>query len=97
MVGPKRLLIPLLLLIQGTSRLKLLRFHTKWAQFFENLRYIVIDEVHTYRGARKSPFRISMPQRKTRKRHNTRALVPVTLPPYERAVIGDKLKSRGSQ
>jgi hypothetical protein len=26
MVGPKRLLIPLLLLIQGTSRLKLLRF-----------------------------------------------------------------------
>jgi DEAD/DEAH box helicase domain-containing protein len=24
--------------------------HTKWAQFFENLRYIVIDEVHTYRG-----------------------------------------------
>ena len=24
--------------------------HTKWAQFFENLRYVVIDEVHTYRG-----------------------------------------------
>src|SRR5690625_3043041 len=24
--------------------------HTKWAQFFENLRYIVIDEMHTYRG-----------------------------------------------
>lgn len=24
--------------------------HTKWAQFFESLRYIVIDETHTYRG-----------------------------------------------
>lgn len=24
--------------------------HTKWASFFENLRYVVIDEVHTYRG-----------------------------------------------
>ncbi|MGN6384535.1 MAG: DEAD/DEAH box helicase, partial [Dyella sp.] len=24
--------------------------HTKWAQFFENLRYVVIDEVHSYRG-----------------------------------------------
>src|SRR5712672_3325577 len=24
--------------------------HTKWARFFENLRYIVIDELHYYRG-----------------------------------------------
>ncbi len=24
--------------------------HTKWAQFFESLQYVVIDEVHTYRG-----------------------------------------------
>ncbi|MDN3518362.1 DEAD/DEAH box helicase [Aquisalimonas lutea] len=24
--------------------------HTKWAQFFEGLRYVVIDETHTYRG-----------------------------------------------
>ncbi len=24
--------------------------HTKWAQFFENLRYVVIDETHLYRG-----------------------------------------------
>ena len=24
--------------------------HTRWARFFENLRYIVIDELHTYRG-----------------------------------------------
>ena len=24
--------------------------HTKWAQFFEQLRYVVVDEMHTYRG-----------------------------------------------
>ena len=24
--------------------------HTKWAQFFEQLKYVVIDELHTYRG-----------------------------------------------
>ncbi len=24
--------------------------HTKWAQFFESLKYVVIDETHTYRG-----------------------------------------------
>ena len=28
----------------------ILPHHTKWAQFFEGLRYIVIDEMHTYRG-----------------------------------------------
>ena len=28
----------------------ILPHHTKWAQFFENLRYVVIDEVHTYAG-----------------------------------------------
>ncbi|AFC84627.1 DEAD/DEAH box helicase [Frateuria aurantia] len=28
----------------------ILPHHTKWAGFFENLRYVVIDEVHTYRG-----------------------------------------------
>ena len=28
----------------------ILPHHTTWAQFFENLRYVVIDEVHTYRG-----------------------------------------------
>ena len=28
----------------------ILPHHTKWASFFESLRYIVIDEVHTYRG-----------------------------------------------
>ncbi len=28
----------------------ILPHHTKWAQFFENLRYVVIDEMHIYRG-----------------------------------------------
>lgn len=28
----------------------ILPHHTKWAQFFEGLRYVVIDEMHTYRG-----------------------------------------------
>jgi DEAD/DEAH box helicase domain-containing protein len=28
----------------------ILPHHTKWAQFFENLGYVVIDEMHTYRG-----------------------------------------------
>src|SRR3954470_22006284 len=28
----------------------ILPHHTRWAQFFENLRYIVVDELHYYRG-----------------------------------------------
>jgi DEAD/DEAH box helicase domain-containing protein len=28
----------------------ILPYHPKWAQFFTDLKYIVIDEVHTYRG-----------------------------------------------
>ena len=28
----------------------ILPHHTKWAQFFEGLQYVVIDEIHTYRG-----------------------------------------------
>ncbi|MGF1547995.1 MAG: DEAD/DEAH box helicase [Thiotrichales bacterium] len=28
----------------------ILPHHTKWAQFFESLQFIVIDEIHTYRG-----------------------------------------------
>ncbi len=30
--------------------LGLLAFHEKWAGFFRNLRYVVVDELHTYRG-----------------------------------------------
>ena len=28
----------------------ILPHHTKWTRIFENLRYVVIDELHTYRG-----------------------------------------------
>lgn len=28
----------------------ILPHHTKWAQFFQSLRFVVIDEVHSYRG-----------------------------------------------
>lgn len=28
----------------------ILPYHAKWAEFFANLQYIVIDEMHTYRG-----------------------------------------------
>ena len=28
----------------------ILPYHAKWSRFFENLRYVVVDEVHTYRG-----------------------------------------------
>jgi DEAD/DEAH box helicase domain-containing protein len=28
----------------------ILPHHTKWAQFFEGLQYVVIDEIHSYRG-----------------------------------------------
>ena len=28
----------------------ILPHHTKWTRLFENLRYVVIDELHTYRG-----------------------------------------------
>ena len=28
----------------------ILPHHTNWADFFRNLRFVVIDEMHTYRG-----------------------------------------------
>ena len=34
----------------------ILPHHTKWARYFENLRYIVIDELHYYRGVYGSHF-----------------------------------------
>ena len=30
--------------------LGILPYHTRWAEFFANLRYLVIDEMHSYRG-----------------------------------------------
>ena len=34
----------------------ILPHHTRWAQFFSNLRYVVIDEIHSYRGIFGSHF-----------------------------------------
>jgi len=28
----------------------ILPYHSRWSRFFSNLRYVVVDEVHTYRG-----------------------------------------------
>lgn len=28
----------------------ILPYHTRWARFFANLRYVILDEIHTYRG-----------------------------------------------
>ena len=28
----------------------ILPHHTKWVSLFENLKYIIIDEIHTYKG-----------------------------------------------
>src|SRR3972149_4317663 len=28
----------------------ILPYHTRWAEFFANLRFVVLDEMHTYRG-----------------------------------------------
>ena len=28
----------------------ILPHHTKWAQFFEGLQFVVVDELHSYRG-----------------------------------------------
>ena len=33
----------------------ILPHHTRWTRLFENLRYIVIDELHTYRGVFRQP------------------------------------------
>jgi DEAD/DEAH box helicase domain-containing protein len=34
----------------------ILPHHTRWAQFFQNLKYVVIDEIHSYRGIFGSHF-----------------------------------------
>jgi DEAD/DEAH box helicase domain-containing protein len=39
----------------------ILPHHTKWAQFFESLAFIVVDELHSYRGVFGSPCRQSVP------------------------------------
>jgi len=41
---------PVLLTNPEMLHLSLLPYHDSWAHFFTKLRYVVIDEVHTYRG-----------------------------------------------
>lgn len=41
---------PVILTNPEMLHLSILPFHDSWAHFFKNLRYIVIDEVHSYRG-----------------------------------------------
>ena len=41
---------PILLTNPEMLHLSLLPYHHNWAAYFQNLKYIVIDEVHTYRG-----------------------------------------------
>ena len=40
--------------------------HTKWVKLFENLQYIVIDEIHTYRGIFGSNLTYLNPELKSR-------------------------------
>ena len=37
----------------------ILPHHTKWQRLFENLRYVVIDELHYYRGVLAAIWRTS--------------------------------------
>lgn len=41
---------PVLITNPDMLHLAMLPYHAKWGPFFADLRYIVIDEVHTYRG-----------------------------------------------
>ncbi len=41
---------PVLMTNPEMLHLSFLPYHERWAHFFKNLQYIVIDEVHTYRG-----------------------------------------------
>ncbi len=41
---------PILITNPDMVHLSLLPFHTQWEEFFRNLRFVVIDELHTYKG-----------------------------------------------
>ncbi len=47
---------PVLITNPEMLHLSLLPFHYNWATFFENLKYIIIDEAHSYRGVWGSHF-----------------------------------------
>jgi len=42
--------VPILMTNPEMLHLSLLAYHGNWVHFFANLKYIIIDEVHTYRG-----------------------------------------------
>lgn len=46
----RELIPPVLITNPDMVHLSLLPFHTQWSSFFQNLRYIILDELHTYRG-----------------------------------------------
>lgn len=48
--------VSILLTNPDMLHLGILPFHTRWERFFSNLKYIVIDEAHTYRGVFGSHF-----------------------------------------
>ncbi|ADW18325.1 DEAD/DEAH box helicase domain protein [Desulfobulbus propionicus DSM 2032] len=41
---------PIMITNPDMLHLSLLPYHDRWAHFWANLRYVVIDEIHTYRG-----------------------------------------------
>jgi len=46
----RQALPPVLITNPDMIHLSLLPFHTQWASFFQSLRYVILDELHTYRG-----------------------------------------------
>jgi len=46
----RQALPPVLITNPDMIHLSLLPFHTQWASFFQNLRFVILDELHTYRG-----------------------------------------------
>jgi DEAD/DEAH box helicase domain-containing protein len=41
---------PILITNPDMLHLSLLPYHRNWGHFFKNLKYVIIDEIHTYRG-----------------------------------------------
>ena len=67
----------------------ILPHHTKWFQLFEQLRVIVIDELHTYRGVFGSHVANVL-------RRLLRHLRPLRQPPGHRLLLGDDRRTRPS-
>ena len=67
----------------------ILPHHPRWAKLFENLRYVVIDELHAYRGV----FGSHLSNVLRRLRRICRAL---RLEPRLHLLVGDDRQSRAS-